>query len=223
MLMTESATPSLASVVRIQPANTTSTSVSAMLQAVVDGDAEAAHRLYDEMSPELLRRLRGRYGNIFGEPEDLLQDAFLFYFQNDYKVLRDFMSRESKDTQTRSRLAGALWDLACGLVANRRRAQRSRDRVFDPFQSSDQLKEADTGIYTVAEQRDRLRDLERHLAAEDPDLASYCRLRFVHGYSPTEIAEHTGKPLRTVYKLRRSLSDALHNFATSPTGLAQAA
>lgn len=203
---------------KIGPAGRPTCSVAESLAQVLSGCPRAAAWLYEQFSGELARRLSGRYGHLYGEPEDLLQDAFLFYFQNDCKVLRDFVRRVPPAAQTHARLATTLWDLACGLVANRRRASQSRNRVFDPMQSADEVETVDNGFEHQAVLRDELRRLESHLSAECPNLAVYCRLRFTEGYSPTEIARLTGWPPRVTYKLRQELNRVLSSFAAGAEG-----
>lgn len=194
--------------------------VAGELQKILGGYPGAADWLYEQYSDDLLRRLTGRYGLLYGEPEDLLQDAFLFYFQNDFKVLRDFAARVPAEAQTHARLGTALWDLACGLVANRRRASRNRDKVFDPTQNAEELESVDEGFERRTVLRDELRHLDSRLRSENPSLSIYCRMRFEEGYSPTEIARITGWPPRMTYKLRQSLNQALSSFVAAGQGRA---
>ena len=68
--------------------------VGRQLARIFAGERRGAAWLYDTFAPRLHRRLRGRYGYPGGlETDDLLHDAFVFYFQHRAKVLRDFEGR----------------------------------------------------------------------------------------------------------------------------------
>ena len=94
-----------------------------MIERLLAGDRAAAAWLYDTFSADLFRRLRQRYAYAGGpDAEDLLQEAYAFYFQRDGKVLRDFLERVSPGAGAREALERHLWDLACGVASNHRRS-----------------------------------------------------------------------------------------------------
>src|SRR5262245_57636388 len=88
--------------------------IGARLEALLAGNRDAAAWLYDSFGSALHRRLAARYGGWPGfEANDLLQDAFVFFFQNRGKVLRDFLDRTGPGERSPARLERHLWDLAC--------------------------------------------------------------------------------------------------------------
>ncbi len=184
--------------------------VTDTLQRLVAGDRTAAAWLYDHFADELLRRIRGRYGYLPAEPEDLLQDAFVFYFQNRAKVIRDFLERVPVTQQTPSRLGRHLWDLACGVASNHRRAAKIRSGT-EGFEEGEEarLVDAESSIEETALDRDHLQRLDRCLLQRGRRLAVYYRLRYWDGYSPTEIAGITGWPMKATYKLKQALKGAV--------------
>ena len=184
--------------------------VTENLQRLVAGDRTAAAWLYDQFADDLLRRIRGRYGYLPAEPEDLLQDAFVFYFQNKAKVLRDFLDRVPTTQHTASRLARHLWDLACGVASNHRRAAKVRSGT-ETFEDGEEarLVDEESSIEETTVDRDHLRRLDRCLVRRGRRLAVYYRLRYWDGYSPTEIAGITGWPMKATYKLKQALRGAV--------------
>lgn len=195
--------------------------VGPWIERLVRHDPTAAAWLYDTFADGLARRIRGRYGYL--DPEDLLQDAFLFYFQNEAKVLRAFLERVPEGERTERRLAQHLWDLACGLAANRRRASkvRSGTSAFEDG-AEERIEDPKTSVEEQATDRDALRRLDHCLRQRGQRLALYYRFRFWDGCSPAEIAEITGWSMKATYKLRQALSRAVE-ACVEKLGLARAA
>lgn len=187
------------------------------LRRIAAGDREAAAWLYDTFAPGLYRRLRQRYAPLGLDPEDLLQDAFAFYFRNDGKVLRDFADRADQADRTGAgathrALERHLWDLACGVASNARRTAWRRRMV--PLTRLARLpSDRDTGAERRALARDTLRRLEDCLRSAHPRIALYYALRFRDGLSPAEVAEATGWSPKKTYKLRQSLDEAVRRCA----------
>ncbi|MEM9592939.1 MAG: hypothetical protein AAGD06_01660 [Acidobacteriota bacterium] len=182
------------------------------LTSLVAGDRSAAEWLYDTFAPGLHRRIRGRYGGFPGvDADDLLQDAFVFYFQRDAKVLRDFLERVEPHRRTQGRLERHLWDLACGLAANRRRAAAVRKDTRSLTDDGETAPEVavDDGSEDRLLDRDQLKRLDRCLVGRGRRLAIYYRLRFWDGYGPAEISEMTGWSMKATYKLRQALGEAV--------------
>lgn len=184
--------------------------VHRQLTRLLAGDREAAGWLYDTFSPGLFRRLRRRYGHLEGiEPDDLLHDAFLFFFQREGKVLRDFMERVGLEEQTPARLERHLWDLACGVASNRRRSEALRDhRSLDASPQHEREPDDDTQEKHLLH-RDELARIDQCLAGRGTRLYLYYKLRYWDGYTPTEIAGIMGWSQKATYKLRQTLNEAV--------------
>lgn len=181
--------------------------VELSLRRLLAGDARAAAWLYDTFAPRLYRRLRGRYGHLPGiDPGDLLQDAFLFYLQNDGKVLADFLRRRSSGEITADALMRRLWDLACGVASNRRRTIRGRPPLTD-------LGEEPAAAEPAVERRLAGRQILRRLAAclerRGERLRLYFTWRYADGLTPREIADAAGWSRRETYRLKEALDRAL--------------
>lgn len=177
------------------------------LRRLISGDPEAAAWLYDTFAPRLYRRLRGRYGHLPGiEPEDLLQSAYLFYLQNDCRVLRAFLDGRPPAEITAEALMGRLWDLACGLASNQRRAARGRPRREELDDAA--ADEAPTAERRLAE-RQVLARLADCLARRGRRLHLYFCWRYGDGLTPREIADVTGWSRSETYRLREALNRAL--------------
>jgi DNA-directed RNA polymerase specialized sigma24 family protein len=184
------------------------------VRRIAAGDREAAAWLYDTFAPGLYRRLRQRYEPLGLDPEDLLQDAFAFYFRDDGKVLRDFSDRvdRSEAAVTPRALERHLWDLACGVASNARRTAWRR-RVVPITRLARLPSGRDAGAERRALARDTLRRIEECLRAASPRVALYYALRFRDGLSPSEVAETTGWSPKATYKLRQSLNEAVARCA----------
>lgn len=188
-----------------------SNEVHEQLRRIVEGDREAAAWLYDSFASDLFRRLRQRYGRTGGlDPEDLLQDAFTFYFQRDAKVLSDFLKRQPPGGASRESLAGHLWDLACGVASNRRRSAWGR-RVVPLADTERAAPEPDAEEGTMA--RDALERLDRCLRAGRARVYLYFKLRYVDALTADEVATVTGWSMKATYKLRQVLNEAIRRCA----------
>lgn len=178
------------------------------LRAAITGDSSAVTWLWDTFAGPLFRRLRQRYGHPGGlDPEDLLQDAFVFYLQHDARLLRRFLEQVPSDQQTPSRLERYLWDLACGLASNRRRS-RARSNIVPIV--GDHISPT-PGAERSTVERDRLRRLLDCLEHTGSRLFLYFKLRFEDGLAPREIARVTGWSMKSTYKLRQSLDQAVED------------
>src|SRR5262249_5967386 len=101
--------------------------VEVWLSRLVAGEREAAAWLYDGFAKHLYRRLRLRYGYPGGlNPDDLLHDAFVYFFQDRCAAMRRILERTPPEGLTPEALERRLWDLACGVASNHRRAARRR-------------------------------------------------------------------------------------------------
>lgn len=183
--------------------------IAEKIRAIAVGDQRAVAWLYDTFSRELYRRLTGRYGGLPGvEVEDVLHDAMVFYLQNGAKVLEDFLRRTPAAERDEAGLGRHLWNLACGLVANRRRTTRSRPTL--PL-----LGTAWTSSRPDPEQdvlgRDELDQLDACLKRRGERLYLYFKLRYEDGLSPREIVQATGWSTKATYKRRKALHDALRD------------
>lgn len=175
------------------------------LRRLIAGDESEATWLYDSFAPALYRRLLRRYGRPGGpEVADLLHDAFVFFFQSDFKVLKDFVERFPRGGATE--LERHLWDLACGLASNRRRTSRRAVVVaLADFVPADSEPPADR----VVASRDTLARLDLCLRARSEQVYLYFKLRFFDGLSPEEIESVTGWPRKLAYRLRDGLTVAV--------------
>lgn len=181
--------------------------VQERLRQAIDGKRAAAAWLYDTFAPGLYRRLRQRYGQTGGaEPEDLLQDSFVFYFQNGCKVLRDFLERTSEEGRTAAALERHLWDLACGVAANRRRSAWGRKVVLlDDFRGASPEAGSERSLLA----RDSLGRLDDCLRSANQRVYLYFKLRYFDGLSPEEISQTAGWSRKASYKLKESLNEAV--------------
>lgn len=181
------------------------------LSGLVTGDRAGAAWLYDTFADRLFRRLRQRYAYPGGlDPEDLLHDAYVFFFQHDYRVLRSFMERVPRPRQTAARLERYLWDLACGVAANRRRSARSSPLV--EAEAADRPSPSPGAERSLVE-RDRLVRLDACLEGKGERLYLYYKLRFRDGLAPEEIARITGWSRKSTYKLKQTLNQAVEACA----------
>jgi len=185
--------------------------VLARLRLVLAGDVAAAAWLYDTFAPRLYRRLRRRYGYPGGlDADDLLHDAFVYFFQRSGAALRRIVDRSAPGELTPEGLERRLWDLACGIAANRRRAAARRrgtaltERVI--------LASAPQGE-RQAVSRDLLQRLDACLRGSRPKVYLYFKLRYWDGLLPNEIAAATGWSPQATYKLKEDLNAALAECA----------
>jgi DNA-directed RNA polymerase specialized sigma24 family protein len=196
-----------------EPADRPPEEVAESLRRLISGDPRAAAWLYDAFAPRLYRRLRGRYGHLPGiDAEDLLQSAFLFYLQNDCRVLRGFLEDRPAAEVTSEALLRRLWDLACGLASNQRRAARARPATTDLGEAP-----AETGptIERRLSERQTLSRLAACLANRGRRLYLYFCWRYGDGLTPREIADVAGWTRHETYRLREALNRALAACAAS--------
>lgn len=182
-------------------------SLEEAVRRIQSGDREAAAWLYDEFATLLLRRLESRYSYLsHSDLEDLLHDTFLLALRDDSRLLRAFVERAPPSEREPAALGRYLWDLACGLVTNRRRAVAFRSA--SPLPEPDEIAAAGA-LETLVLQRDLLARLDACLAGTDSRLYLYFQLRFVDGLTPEEIALATGWERKATYKLRETLNAAV--------------
>jgi len=185
--------------------------VTERVQQVMTGDEAARCWLHDTFAPRLQRRLRGRYARHRGmDVDEVLQDAFLFFYQQAARTFRRFLEEVPAHERSESRLDGYLWDLACGIASNRLRSLRRRPASFAPS--------VEDAIDPVDDERRALdRDLLARMAACLKRAGSrsflYYKLRFVDGFTPDEIARATGWSRKATYKLRLVLDGAIDRCA----------
>ncbi len=181
------------------------------LLGLVAGERSGAAWIYDTFSGRLFRRLSQRYAFPGGlDAEDLLHDAFVFYFQHDYRVLRQFLERVPRDRQTTDRLERYLWDLACGVATNRRRSRKSSPAMEEETRDRPSpVPDAEQSLVA----RDRLVRLDACLEGKGARLYFYYKLRYRDGLAPEEIARVTGWSRKSTYNLKTTLSRAVDQCA----------
>lgn len=186
--------------------------IAQQLAALLAGDQQAAAWLYDSFAPRLYRRLRQRYAYPGGpDADDLLQEAYLFYFQHDGRVLRRYLERTPEERCTAASLEAYLWDLACGLASNHRRKLAVRKKVV-PLPEAWEIP-ADPAAETGAVSRDLLERLEACLKEGRERVFLYFSLRYQDGLSPRQIAEACGWSRKAAYKLKQALDEAVTECA----------
>ncbi len=181
--------------------------VGGQLTALLAGDVDAAAWLYDTFSRNLFRRLHGRYGGHPGvDVEDLLHDAFVMFYRGNGKILRDYLSRTEAGGRTVASLERRLWDVTCGLVANRKRSVKGRQLL--PLSSVDRPSAEPTPERDFLG-RDELDRLDACLRRRGQRIYLYFCLRFEDGLAPREIVTATGWSRKATYKLRQALDEAI--------------
>src|SRR5262245_31685926 len=185
-------------------------SLESRLQRVVAGDKDAKMWLYDTFAGGRHRELSSRYGMHGYNPEDLLHDAFVFYFQHDCRVITAFLERNSGRTITEESVERYLWDLAGGVVANERRARRKDS--LRALETSSLVSDA-PGPERSALSRDLLAQLADCIQENGRRVYLYSRMRYVDGLEPEEIAAATGWSTKATYKLKTKLNETLAHCA----------
>jgi len=181
------------------------------VQQLAAGEEEARRWLHATFAPRLLRRLRGRYARHRDlDVEELLQDAFLFFYQQAARTFTRFLDEVPAEARSEARLDGYLWDLACGIASNRLRAAR-RHPVSPAPLGEDAPDPQDTERRAL--HRDLLGRLAICLKRAGSRAFLYYKLRFVDGYTPDEIAQATGWSRKATYKLRFVLDGAIERCA----------
>lgn len=179
------------------------------LREVVGGDRRAKAWFYDTFAPQLFRRLRQRYGIPLDlDPEELLQDAFLYFLQDDARVLARFVDRFPGSGA--DELARYLWDLACGVASNRLRRRRNRRAAMRAAPQHIAIAKDPEGRRI---DQDTIRRLEECIRGHRDRVFLYYKLRFVDGLTPEEIARTTGWSRRVTYRLRQQLNEAISECA----------
>jgi DNA-directed RNA polymerase specialized sigma24 family protein len=184
--------------------------LEARLLRVAAGDRDAKMWLYDTYAGRLFRKLASRYGTHGYNPEDLLHDAFIFYFQHDCRVITAFLERNSGRRITDELVERYLWDLAGGVVANERRARR-KDSLRS-LEASSLVSEA-PGPERAALSRDLLAQLADCIQEHGRRVYLYSCMRYVDGLEPEEIAAATGWSTKATYKLKTKLNETLTRCA----------
>jgi DNA-directed RNA polymerase specialized sigma24 family protein len=181
--------------------------VTLHLERIVAGDGASRAWLWDRFATRLYRRMCGRYAGRGGlDPDELLQDAFLFFFQHDARVLSHFLGSVPPGEQTEARLDGYLWGLACGIASNHRRSTRRRKAVLThPVEPARDPVDAEKQSLD----RDVLARLTKCLERGGSRVFLYYKLRFVDGLTPEEIARVTGWSRKATYKLKLALNDTV--------------
>ncbi len=184
-----------------------------VLRKIAAGDPGAKAWLYDTYAGELQRKLSFRYGVHALDPEELLQDSFVYFYQHDGRVLSAFLDRHPPPQQTAEQLRTYLWDLACGVASNRLRDRRTRRRNLPESGRDLSLVVADSDPEQEHIARDQMRRFADCIAEKGEQIQLYFALRFVDGLTAEEIAGVTGWPIEQVYRLRVRLGAAADDCA----------
>lgn len=172
------------------------------------GESGATAWLYDTFAPVFRSRLQRRYSYV--DPEDVLHDAFVQFFRDDCRVLREFGRRVAPAAQTRAALERYLWGLVCGLVSNHRRSASFRNsRPLLEVEMEDSAASGEAAVVA----REQLRKLDACLRATGDRLYLYFKLRYSEGLSPEEIARVTGWSRKQTYKLKQAVDRAARRCA----------
>ena len=182
-------------------------SLASRVERIANGDNTAREWLYERYAAVLYRRLKGRYGSGHNfDPEELLQDAFVWFFQHDARVLICFLKKTPTAEQNEAAFEGYLWGLACGVASNRRRSLRR-----SPLVTMSASRERNAAFDTEARNIDRdiLFRLAQCLKKNGSRVYLYYTLRYVDGLTPEEVSTATGWSRKSTYKLKSSLNDAV--------------
>jgi DNA-directed RNA polymerase specialized sigma24 family protein len=178
-----------------------------LAERLAAGDPRAVAWLYDQVAPDLYRRLRRRYERPGGpDAADLLQEAFLLCLRDGARLLRGVVESLPPGSPALPALRRYLWDLACGVAANARRSVWSRRSQPMPEAAP---ASGEPPVERSAIAREALERLDGCLQEQGERLHLYFKLRYVDGLSPEEIAAGTGWSRKTTYKLRQSLNEAV--------------
>lgn len=177
-----------------------------LAERLAAGDRGAAAWLYDQVAPDLYRRLSRRYGYSGGpDAADLLQDAFLLCLRDEARLLRNVLADQPTGAPALPPIQRYLWDLACGVAANARRSVWSR-RV-QPMPEAPLPDPAQVERSAVS--RQALERIDGCLRQQGERTYLYFKLRYVDGLAPEEISAGTGWSKKATYKLRQALNEAV--------------
>jgi RNA polymerase sigma factor (sigma-70 family) len=183
-----------------------------LLARVAEGDSAAAGSFYDRIAPRLYRRLRQRYTYLADEDvEDLLHDAFVLVLRNGGELLRRALGVGERRTLPQREAEQYVWNLACGLVSNRRRTLATRKLV--PLSDWQETEGQQDGAERALVDRDALARLDACLRGGGARVYLYFKLRHDDGLSPEEIAQATGWSRKATYKLRQRLNEVVAQCA----------
>lgn len=176
------------------------------------GQREAQAWLYDTFGPLLYRRLKQRYVPMGLDADDLLQDAFVFFFQDNAGVLGRFKERlgPKSPSDLLDELERFLWNQACGIASNRLRSRR-RDKSVPIGTVPDWFGDGTTEEQAV--NKDSLERLDACLSHAQERVYLYYKLRFCDGLAPDQIQQATGWAKKMIYKLRERLNEAVGRCA----------
>lgn len=181
------------------------------LRGIAAGRQPDAAWLYDALAARLYRRLKQRYGYPGGlEVDDLLHDTFVLVLRGRARHLIAFLERTPRVQLTLTALERYLWDQACGLASNRRRAAGFRklvplEEVGEPVEPSDEERRA---IHA-----DALARLVDCLRGKGQRMFLYFTFRYSDGLTPEEVSKVTGWSMKATYKLRQTLNMAVQECA----------
>ncbi|ANM29816.1 hypothetical protein ABI59_09840 [Acidobacteria bacterium Mor1] len=181
-------------------------SVAESLRAIVAGSERAKAWLYEQFAPRIYRRILGRYGRArWLDPDDLLQDTFVSALQRDAQVFRALLDKGGGEI-TAARVERMLWNIACGLTANRRRSKARLPQILHPEY---ELGTPDEDPESQGVDRAMLERLAQCIQRKGGRIYLYYRLRYVDGYTPEEISTLTGWSRKVTYNLKLALNRAL--------------
>lgn len=164
--------------------------VEQRLRRIIAGDREAALWLYDTFAPRLFRRLDRRYARPAGlDPNDLLRDAFVFFLQNDARVLATFLRRHAGREHSAAVLERYLWAQACSVVQVHPRLRSSRETT--PISELEEAPGSPAPGHDLLSAAQRQR-LDRCLHYADAQLYLDYKLRYSDGLSGEQAAKVAG-------------------------------
>lgn len=183
------------------------------VRKIVEGDQAAKEWLYDTFGGSLFRRLGARYRQRGLDPEELLHDAFVFYFQNDGRVIAQYLSHTPVEDQDEESLDHHLWNLACGVATNRLRSRKLRRRFATDSDIDDLPEPGSAHPEMEIVDRDLIDRFGDCLRGHGDRLFTYYALRFRDGMTAEEIGAATGWSMNEIYALRTKLNHAAEKCA----------
>ena len=189
-----------------EPDERTSDDLGALVEAVLAGNREAAHQLFDAVAPIFLRAARSTLGAHHPEVEDFVQDASLRFFRS----LEGFRGE--------AKVRRYAYRIGCNVAADWIRAATTQKRARIDVEYSDDARSRDNPAQALH---------RRRLGALLIDTLSQDQLRCfllwnVVGCSVTEIADETSTPVNTVRSRLRLAREAIRRkLKDDPTLLRQ--